>query len=140
MFHKDLNSTVTHSDTCIGGMLMKFAALLSLIIISFSISAFAEEPKAADQKPAANETSKSSDEQNSYVLCRHQKMVRTIRVDTKGSICKAIYTKEGKDDIVGKAASPDVCLEVIGKIRSNLEKNSWKCEDMKADRVSFTME
>ena len=125
---------------------MKYATLLGLIILSMSFSVFAEDAKPTEKSAAETSKSsekasgKSSDDQGTYVLCRHQKTVRTIRVDNKGAVCKAIYTKEGKDDVVGRAASPDVCLEVVGKIRANLEKNSWKCEDMKADRVSFTME
>lgn len=89
----------------------------------------------------AQENAEASKDTSSYVICRNQKMVRTIRVDlSNGGACKTIYTKEGKDEIVGKSGTPDLCYEVVNKVRANLEKSVWKCKDVKPDRVSFTQE
>lgn len=117
---------------------MKAALLILTLIFSFGFAS-AQETK-IEESPAASGDA-ATKENSSYVICRNQKLVRTIRVDLKGLACKAIYTKEGKDDIVGKSGTPDLCYDVVHKIRANLEKHgSWKCKEVEPERVSFTTE
>jgi hypothetical protein len=77
-----------------------------------------------------------AEERPSYIMCKSGPIVRTIRVQLNGRACKAYYTKEGVDQIVGYSASPDLCYVIAGKIRINLENNHWKCRDISQTRVS----
>jgi len=103
-----------------------------------------ETPTPADSAESTTEKAKASEaidkDKSTYVICRNDKLVRTIRVDLKKGVCKAIYTKNGQDDIVGRSGAPDICYSVVNKIRTNLEKTVWKCKDVNPDRVSFTLE
>ena len=77
---------------------------------------------------------------STYILCKNGSVVRTIRVQLKGQSCKAIYTKEGTDQVVGKSGTPDVCFDIANKIKVNLEVGNWKCKDISQTRVSSSME
>lgn len=124
------------------------SALFAMMLLVLSSGAFAQETKTETSAASAETTStgvspepEANKENSSYVICRNQKLVRTIRVDLQGAACKAVYTKEGKDDIVGKSGTADLCYDVVRKIRINLEKGgAWKCKDVQPDRVSFTAE
>jgi len=68
----------------------------------------------------------------SYLLCKNQKIVRTIRVvDIKEQErCVTMYTKAGIDRIVGMGNNIWTCNNVLNNIRGNLEKAFWKCKDI----------
>ena len=110
------------------------AIILTFSLLLFSGVSFSQE------NSATSETSPSAAGKSGYVICRNDKVVRTIRVDTSGEKCKAIYSKDGKEDIVAKSGTAEKCFEVANQIRTNLEKSVWKCKDVEADRVSFTHE
>lgn len=107
-----------------------------LFILLFSVTGFAEESPAPSSAP----TSAVESNRNHYVICRNDKVVRTIRVEIKNGICRAIYSKEGQEDVVAKSGANEKCYEVVGQIRGNLEKSVWKCKDVEPDRISFTVE
>ena len=67
----------------------------------------------------------------SYIMCRQQKDVRTIRVSSasRGS-CVTTYTKEGLDQEIARSSRKDLCAEVLTKVKANLEKANWKCKDI----------
>lgn len=74
---------------------------------------------------------------DAFVLCKHEKMVRTLRVDhASDSLCKAIYTKQGVDHVIGSAQNKESCQDFLAKVRKNLEDGSWACRDVKESRVS----
>lgn len=79
-------------------------------------------------------------ESTSYLLCKRDHLVRTVRVSIVGKRCTAIYTKSGVDEIVGNSSVHSKCFEVLGNIRTNLEKGSWKCQDISSSRVSTSNE
>jgi hypothetical protein len=74
------------------------------------------------------------------VLCRNQAEIRTVRVNLKGQNCQAVYTKMGKDQIVGNSGTADKCFEVLNRIKENLEKANWNCRDISESRISTSME
>jgi hypothetical protein len=88
------------------------------------------EPSAAKVKP---------DDKASYLICKNNSVVRTIRVEKKGHGCKTTYTKDGVDNVVGRSGSETLCYEVFDRIRDNLEKASWKCKDITESRVSTSL-
>lgn len=69
-----------------------------------------------------------------YVLCRHSKMIRTIRVTQskeKGP-CETLYTKLGVDRKVGYGIHLTSCRQIVDNIRRNLEVADWQCKDITA--------
>jgi hypothetical protein len=78
----------------------------------------------------------ADEETQTYFLCKNGAAVRTMRVEQKDQGCKAFYTKSGVDKVVGKSGTSDVCLQVVNRIKSNLETGSWKCRDISQTRVS----
>lgn len=75
-----------------------------------------------------------------YMYCKNGREVRTIRVEQKGQSCRAIYTKEGNDQVVGKSGTADVCFDIASKIRINLEAGNWKCKNISETRVSSSLD
>lgn len=68
------------------------------------------------------------------VICRNQKIVRTIRVEcTSGLECNTIYTKEGTDRVEGSNNNVLGGQKILGNIQANLEKAAWKCNDVTAN-------
>lgn len=74
---------------------------------------------------------------DALVLCKHNKMVRTLRIE-KGpdDKCRAIYTKQGVDSVIGSRQSPQSCEEFITSVRKNLEEGKWQCREIKEARTS----
>jgi hypothetical protein len=69
-----------------------------------------------------------------YVICRNQKIVRTIRVEcSKGVECDTIYTKEGADRVEGSNNNIMGGQKILSNIQANLEKAAWKCNDVTAN-------
>ncbi len=69
------------------------------------------------------------------IVCKNQKIVRTIRVikvddEAKENKCVTMYSKGGIDKIVGGGRSLVTCTSVAANIRINLEKAAWQCKDM----------
>ena len=72
------------------------------------------------------------------LLCRVDKSVRSLRVDkADDGTCKAVYTKEGVDQVVGTSAREQACQKVIESIRRTLEASVWKCKEVKAAPISY---
>ena len=71
-----------------------------------------------------------------FVMCKSQKIVRTIRVTPGGEGCQTIYTKSGIDKVVGGGKNSVSCIEVMKNIRTNLEGAAWKCRDISSAAVS----
>ena len=69
-----------------------------------------------------------------YVLCRHSKMIRTIRVKQSGEkgLCETLYTKSGVDRKVGYGIHLTSCRQIVDNIRRNLEVADWQCKDITA--------
>lgn len=70
-------------------------------------------------------------------LCKNDKSVRTLRTEkADDGSCKAIYTKQGVDQVVGSSTHEDSCVTVIDGIRKTLEESVWKCKDVAA-QISY---
>lgn len=75
--------------------------------------------------------------ENSLVLCRNQKNVRTLRVEMgEDQKCRAIYTKQGVDETIGSGQITGSCEEYISNVRKNLEEAKWNCREVKEARTS----
>lgn len=71
------------------------------------------------------------------VLCKNQKNVRTLRIDIlSDGRCRAIYTKQGVDQIIGTSQNRPDCDEFIAGVRKKIEEVSWTCREVKDSRVS----
>ncbi len=85
-----------------------------------------------------------SADKNDFVMCRNQKVIRTIRINqvqddsTKKPICVTTYTKSGVDKEVGRASNYNSCEKILGNIKANLETANWKCKAV--GNATFTQE
>lgn len=105
----------------------KFAIFVG--VVAMSVLALAQ---------AAVEPISKGAQANSFIICKNQKNVRTIRVekDQADNQCVAVYTKAGIDREVGRAQTVNSCFKIIENIKSNLEKADWKCKEH--EKVSTT--
>lgn len=84
-----------------------------------------------------------AEDPSTYVMCRNQKTVRTIRIEnmkTADSACVTKYTKAGVDYEVGRAIQLNSCVRVMENIRTNLEKANWKCKTVGEATMTSTSE
>lgn len=73
----------------------------------------------------------------SMVLCKNNKTVRTLRIETGADQkCRAIYTKQGVDEIIGSGQYLGSCVEFVTNVRKNLEEAKWNCREVKEARSS----
>lgn len=73
----------------------------------------------------------------SFVLCKNKKMVRTLRVELgSDQKCRAIYTKQGVDEVIGSSQQVASCVEFVSNVRKNLEEGKWSCREVKEARTS----
>lgn len=72
-----------------------------------------------------------------FILCKNEKNVRTLRVETASdNKCTAYYTKGGVDSNIGNASNPGGCDDFVLRVRKKLEEASWKCREVKEARTS----
>ena len=75
------------------------------------------------------------------IICKNDKTVRTLRSDKSDEGgCKAVYTKQGIDQIVGSSVRENGCETILGGIRKTLEDSVWKCREVKEAVVSHLSE
>ena len=71
------------------------------------------------------------------IICKNEKSVRTLRTDKTSTGCRAIYTKQGVDQVVGASVrDSNACDSIIDGIRKTLEGSVWKCRDVKEAVIS----
>jgi hypothetical protein len=73
---------------------------------------------------------------DSLILCKHNKMVRTLRIEKGSEKCTAIYTKQGVDSVIGSGQYQQSCEDVVTGVRKNLEEAKWQCREVKEARTS----
>jgi hypothetical protein len=87
--------------------------------------------------PSFTFAEEKSDDLLSYIICKNKGIVRTIRVarDETAKVCITTYTKDGKDQEVGRAQNKNSCTTISENIRGNLVKAGWDCKEVgqKAD-------
>jgi hypothetical protein len=72
----------------------------------------------------------------SYVICKNNGQVRTIRVEVDAqNICHTIYSKQGFEKQVGSGKNKGSCDQWLANVRANLEKSGWKCRDVESATV-----
>ncbi len=76
-------------------------------------------------------------EPSQFVFCRHDKIIRTIRIENDTEGCRTTYTKAGIDRIVGTAKNHSSCESVLNGVRTNLEKGDWQCRAISKAAVSI---
>lgn len=107
--------------------MLKFVSTLLLFAAILLAGSFAQSEISQDIEPS--------------VICRNKKEVRTLRVEkTNEGKCSAVYTKLGKDQNIGLATNESSCVEIVRKVRVNLEAADWKCREVKDSRVSNLIE
>jgi hypothetical protein len=79
---------------------------------------------------------------SSFVLCKNQKNVRTIRITptSEADGCQITYSKAGVDEVVGQSHSVSGCQSVLGQIQANLESSKWNCRKVEAAQITWGSE
>ena len=69
-----------------------------------------------------------------FIYCKLHKQVRTIRLvpSTTEKPCNTIYTKQGKDRVIGTGQMNHSCVKFLENVKGNLAEAGWKCEDASA--------
>src|SRR5688500_16686767 len=73
-----------------------------------------------------------SDTPYAHVICKNQKIVRTIRVEKGEGKCETVYTKNGQDQIIASGNFPTSCKKFMMDVQDNLTKAGWKCRETQA--------
>ena len=71
-----------------------------------------------------------------HVICKNQKIVRTIRVEKGAGKCETLYTKNGQDQVIATGINPPSCKKFLTDVQENLTKAGWKCRETKQAIVS----
>jgi len=73
---------------------------------------------------------------NALVLCKNQKIVRTIRVEVKDDkSCETKYTKAGVDRTIGTGNYETSCDRFLNNVKGNLQTAGWKCKDVSSAKI-----
>jgi len=75
-------------------------------------------------------------EASKFIMCRSQKIVRTIRIEKVSDGCETVYTKAGVDRVVGSGRHQESCESVLNNIRRNLEDAHWNCREVDSAAIS----
>lgn len=78
-----------------------------------------------------------------YVLCKHEKTVRTIRITPEKAApndCQVTYSKSGVDAVVGQSRSLSSCRSILKNIQENLESSKWNCKQIDSAKISYSNE
>lgn len=79
----------------------------------------------------------SVNDKDELILCKNQKLVRTLRVDIDSKKCTAIYNKNGQDKVIGSGMYVESCVQFVNNVRDNLEDASWNCRSVRESRTSM---
>jgi hypothetical protein len=77
-----------------------------------------------------------SDTPYAHVICKNQKIVRTIRVEKGQGKCETLYTKNGKDQVIATGYNAPSCKKFLTDVQENLTKAGWKCRETQQSVVS----
>ena len=73
---------------------------------------------------------------STYVICKNNSQVRTIRVEIDAEkVCHTYYSKNGTDKQVGSGKNKGSCDQWLANVKLNLEKSGWKCRDVESATV-----
>jgi hypothetical protein len=77
---------------------------------------------------------------STFVLCKNQKDVRTIRVTPDDNGCTTTYTKSGQDEVVEQNRSSSACKERLKSLQEHLEASQWACRSVQKAAVTYSGE
>lgn len=77
-----------------------------------------------------------SDVPIAHVICKNQKVVRTLRVQKGNGKCETLYTKNGQDQVIASGINANSCKKYLTDVQGNLIKAGWKCRETKEAVVS----
>ena len=85
---------------------------------------------------ASSQVGLAATKPTSYVICKNNGQVRTIRVEVDAqNMCHTIYSKQGVEKSVGSGKNLGSCTQFLSNVRVNIEKSGWKCRDVESATV-----
>jgi hypothetical protein len=80
----------------------------------------------------------SAPQVDQMVICRIKKHVRTIRVILReDSDCETIYTKFGRDRVIGTGRMKSSCINFLKNVQGNLQEAGWKCREVEKASINI---
>ena len=77
----------------------------------------------------------------SFTLCKNAKAVRTIHVmEASDKSCTTIYSKNGRDEVVGRSRSLEGCKSILKSIQDTLSSANWACRSVKHAQLTTSDE
>lgn len=126
-----------------------FNSTLALLVMA---ATFGLDSSWAVAQPSVYFAQENSQEKNKafsaettvYLLCRlksgQRGIARTLKVvsveNPEGRRCQTVYTKSGRDRVVGWGRTNEGCLKILKNIEANLKAAGWKCKDISSAKVS----
>ena len=80
---------------------------------------------------------------SSFLLCLQKRAtgfaVRTLRLHyfPEENLHALIYTQQGHEEIKCRGRWQRICVKTLNRIRTELEKGLWKCEDFSPVKVFY---
>lgn len=75
-------------------------------------------------------------ESSSYLLCKNQKIVRTLRIiETKDSGCVTKYSKLGVEKTIAQGTVRASCEKIMMDVKNTLERGWFKCRDISDAKI-----
>lgn len=65
-----------------------------------------------------------------YIMCQNGNIIRTVRIELFDQGCRTVYTKYGKDRVIGSGQFVISCTGFLNNVKKNLEEAGWKCRDI----------
>lgn len=75
--------------------------------------------------------------QSDFFICKNLKNIRTLRLEKTQGECRTIYTKAGKDRVIGQGQFEESCFKFLSNVKSNLEKAGWNCKEAPKTQVTY---
>lgn len=96
-------------------------------------------PKKVEAGTPAQPIAKSAEKTPSFlILCKNLKMVRTIRVSKGKEIYSTVYTKNGKDQVIGQTRMFNSGKNIAISVKDNLVSSGWTCREVSDSQLTIS--
>ncbi len=70
------------------------------------------------------------------ILCKQQKAVRTLRVSKNSELYDTVYTKNGKDQVIGQTRMFSSGKNIAITVKDTLIQSGWSCREVSDSQLT----
>ena len=70
------------------------------------------------------------------IICKQQKLVRTLRVSKVKDLYDTVYTKSGKDQVIGQTRMFSSGKNIAVGVRDTLAQSGWACREVSDSQLT----